>query len=822
MSGRNTGATDPRDEPAPDPLAGAPVGRVDGRLALAAGAGWGGLVLLLPDGVRGLLMGAGAAVAVGAMAWWRRRTGRRSAVLAACCAVTATLLAAGAAHVVAREAGGLPDLAAQRAVVTVSGRLASDPRVLRAGPERRADSVVARMDVGEVVGRGRRTAVTTPVLIIAPGNWADRRWGETVRVTGRLRPADPGEDVVAIFTPSGAPETLAEPGAVAEAAEHVRQRLRLAVADVPPDAQGLLPGLVIGDTSLAPRLLTDDMKVTGLTHLSAVSGSNVAIVLSAALALAGAMRLPRRWRPVFSALLLVGFVILARPEPSVIRAAVMGGVGLLGMQTARRGAGLPALGAAVVVLLAVDPWLARSFGFALSVLATAGLLLLARPWGEAIGRRLPSCLRFLSDAVAIPLAAQVVCAPVIVLLSGTISVVGVLANLLAAPLIGPATILGVMAALVAAAHVGAGSLVAAVAAVPVLVVAEVAHRCARLPYAVAPWPGGVWGAVLLAVLSALLLAAAPRLVWATARRPGVAMALSAVLAALVVPVGRGAWPAPTWRFAVCDVGQGDALVVRTGEDSVAVIDAGPLPERVAGCLDRLRVRHIDALILTHLHDDHSGGIEGVLAYAPVGEVFLGVVEDPPEDARRVAAVLAARGLTPQRLGGGDVLSWEFTSARVVAPRGRIGVGSVPNNSSLVLDVEADGLRLLLLADAEREEAAQVRQELGRLDDRRPFDLVKVAHHGSANADRALLVTSGARAFAISVGADNDYGHPAPSMLGLLASTGAPVYRTDRDGDLLFCRVEGGLGVALSKRAVGPPGRRRRRPMTVQMTSPSRW
>lgn len=777
---------------------------VDARLALAAGVGWLTVVLLLPTGAVGL---GGAAVVValgGVVAWWRRRTGLRSATVAACCAVSATLLAAGSAQVAAREAGGIGELARQRAVVTVSGRIASDPRVLRAGPERRADAVVIRLDVEEVAGRGRRTAVSSPVLVVAQGSWADRRWQESVRATGRLRPADPGEDVVAVFVPAGSPEVLAGAGPVADAAEHVRARFRAAVAGLPPDAQGLVPGLVIGDTSLAPRLLLDDMKLTGLTHVSAVSGSNVAIVLSAALALAGVLRLPRRGRPAFAAVLLLGFVVLARPEPSVVRAAVMGGVGLVGMQSSRRGAGLPALGAAVVVLLVLDPWLARSYGFALSVLATAGLLLLARPWGEAIARRLPTYLRFLGEAVAIPLAAQVVCAPVIVLLSGSISVVGVVANLLVAPLIGPATILGVGAALLAAGHVGAGSVVAALAAVPVLGVAEVAHRCARLPYAVVPWPGGVAGALLLATLSGLLLAAWPWLMGVARRRPVVAVALAALATGSVVPVGSGAWPAPSWRFAVCDVGQGDALVVRTGADSAVVVDTGPTPQSIAGCLARLQVATVDALILTHLHDDHSGGIEGVLGHAAVREVFLAPLDEPAEDARRVASALAGRGMSAERVRAGDVLTWAGASARVVAPRGRIGVGSVPNNSSVVLDVDVDGLRLLLMADAEREEAAQVRQELARLVDRRPFDVVKVAHHGSANTDRTLLEATGARVFAISVGADNDYGHPAPSLLSILASTGAPVYRTDRDGDLLFCQVDGALGVVRSKRG----GRRR--------------
>lgn len=191
-------------------------------------------------------------------------------------------------------------LAAQRAVVTLEGRLASDPLVLRAGAERAGDRVLMRLEVTRVVGRGRQVAISSPVLVMAGERWAERRWWERVRVTGRLVPTEAGQDVVALFMPSGAPEVLADPGPVGDVADHIRRSLREASADVPADAQGLVPGLVIGDTSLAPPGLTDDMRTTGMSHLSAVSGSNVAIVLAAALALARASVCAegcvRRWR----------------------------------------------------------------------------------------------------------------------------------------------------------------------------------------------------------------------------------------------------------------------------------------------------------------------------------------------------------------------------------------------------------------------------------------------------------------------------------------------------------------------------------------------
>ncbi len=190
---------------------------------------------------------------------------------------------------------------------------------------------------------------------------------------------------------------------------------------------------MIGDTSRTPTDLTDAMLATGMTHLSAVSGSNVAIVLAVALGAGGLLGLRRRARPLFALLLLAGFIVLARPEPSVIRAGAMGAIGLLGLSQSRRAAGIPVLSAAVLALLVIDPWLARSYGFALSTLATLGLLLFVRDWGAAIGARLPRRIRSWGPALAIPIAAQAMCAPVVVLLQGSVSTVGVLANLLAAP-----------------------------------------------------------------------------------------------------------------------------------------------------------------------------------------------------------------------------------------------------------------------------------------------------------------------------------------------------------------------------------------------------
>ena len=228
------------------------------------------------------------------------------------------------------------------------------------------------------------------MLVVGRGpQWSTLRWHDEVEAVLRLGPAEPGDDVVAVATPKGAVRVVAGPGRGLRRRRRGRERFRAATDSLWPDARGLVPALVVGDTSRTPPDLTAVMLETGLSHLSAVSGSNVTFVLAAVVWVCGLVGVRRRWRPPVAALGLLGFVILARPEPSVVRAAVMGLVGLLALSTSRRRAGVPALAAAVVVLLVWDPWLSRSYGFALSSVATLGLLVLAQPWGRSIARRLP-------------------------------------------------------------------------------------------------------------------------------------------------------------------------------------------------------------------------------------------------------------------------------------------------------------------------------------------------------------------------------------------------------------------------------------------------
>jgi competence protein ComEC len=328
----------------------------------------------------------------------------------------------------------------------------------------------------------------SPVLVMSFGSgWLGLLPGQHVELSGRLEAPRRGDDVAAVIDARGPPTRLGRPAWWQRLAGRVRLALRTACRRLPADERGLLPGLVDGDVSAVPASMHTDLQVTGLTHLEAVSGENVSIVLGVVLGVATALGVRRRWRIGVSALALLGFVVLARPSPSVLRAAVMGGLVLAAMAAGRRVAALPALSAAVLLLVCVDPFLARSVGFVLSVCATAALLTVAPRWTERLATRMP---RPVAAAIAVPAAAQLACTPVLLLAFGQLTPYAVPANLLAAPAVAPATVLGVVCAVVATLWPPLGAPVAWLGAVPTALIALVARSLAGLPGAALRWPGG--------------------------------------------------------------------------------------------------------------------------------------------------------------------------------------------------------------------------------------------------------------------------------------------------------------------------------------------
>ncbi len=474
------------------------------------------------------------------------------------------------------------------------------------GDEAAAQWLVAgRADLAVVADR--EFAPAMPVTVMAIGEpWAALVPGAQIRVVGLLAPDRysvlPGVTLEARSTP-----VLLRPAPWWQrAGSSVRGHLQHNASSLSQDAKGLLPGLVVGNTDGVTPELKADAKLTGLTHLLAVSGSHFALLCGlTVLLLRGA---GPRFAAAGGAVVLTGLVVLVGPGASVLRAAVMGSVALIAMSTGRNRTALPALAAATIGLLLYDPTLSRSVGFALSVLATAGLILLAPAWSKALQRRgLPPGW---SDLLAVPAAAFVVTMPVITALSGAISLASIPANLLAAPAVGPALVIGMGSALTGPWWPAAGGLLATADQPLLQWIAFVAHRLARWQSATLPWPASVPGVLALSglVVAGLLILRRRRI---RALLLAIVVGAGVILVpAQVISIG---WPPPGWVLVACEVGQGDGMVLSTGEDGVGiVVDTGPDPALMDACLKRLHIATIPLLVLTHLHADHVDGLAGVL------------------------------------------------------------------------------------------------------------------------------------------------------------------------------------------------------------------
>ncbi len=588
-------------------------------MVLLAGVGWLGALAATAWSPAATFGTSGAWAAVAVLLWRGRG---RQAGLTAVAALVVFVAVATAAGVRAERVSDNPltRLAAERAEVALDGNVSDDPRLLQA---RFGDEALVRLTVTRVAAGGAEVQLRQPVVVFAPTAWLRVPLGATVRVTGHLSPSTQG-DVAASLSTHDPPEVTAGPDPWWRVSAHLRAALRSSVSELPADRRALVPALVDGDDTGLDPALQDDFRTTGLTHLLAVSGTNLTLVVGFALVVARWLRVRGRWLYVVGAAGIAGFVLVARAEPSVLRAAVMGTVALLGMGANGRDRGTRALGVATVVLLLLDPGLASAIGFGLSVLATAGILLLAPGWRDALARWLP---RWLAEAVAVPAAAQLACTPLIAAISGQVSLVAVLANLLAAPAVGPATVLGLLGGLLTLVAPPLGRLVGAGAGWCVAWIVEVARQTASLPTPAVGWGSGPMAIALLVALSAGVAVLGPRLV----RRRTTGLACCGVLvAAVLVRVPTPGWPPDGWLLVACDVGQGDGLVLNTGlRHTAVVVDAGPDPEAIDACLTGLGVSRIPLVLLTHFHADHVDGLPGVLGGRDVAQVEVSRLADPP-------------------------------------------------------------------------------------------------------------------------------------------------------------------------------------------------
>ena len=463
-----------------------PAPRLDLRLVPAAAAAWAVTAAGVAWGV-GLLVGVLSAAAGVGWAVAAYRLGSRYRWLRAGSAgvLGAAAVAAGFGVAVALRAEAVshhPLAARIGSTAWVSVTAGESPR--QSGP-------------GRLMFRGRLhrvadTEMGAAVTVFAPAaDFGQLAAGQPARFRARITAARRRDLTVATLTAVGRPE-FGRASRVQAAAQAVRARFGAAAREVlPADQAAMLPGLVLGDTAAVPASTIADFRTAGLTHLTAVSGANVTIVCGAVL-LTGYLLGPRP-AVALAGLALVALVVVVQPTASVLRAAIMGAIGLLAVIAGRRRQAIPVLATTVIALMVTAPQLAVDIGFALSVSATAALVVVVPVWAArlvAAGWPKP-----VAHALCVAAAAHLVTAPLVAAISGRFSVVSVLANLAVALVVPPITVLGTAAAALVSAWPGAAGLLIRFTGPELWWLLHVAHGAARLPGAAVPVPSG-WAGVL--------------------------------------------------------------------------------------------------------------------------------------------------------------------------------------------------------------------------------------------------------------------------------------------------------------------------------------
>jgi competence protein ComEC len=556
---------------------------------------------------------------------------------------------------------------------------------------------------------------------------------------------------------------LTPPSRWASALGAIRLGLRFLSGD--GNAGALIPGMVLGDTSKQSVEFKNSMRRSGLTHLVAVSGANFALVSAFVLWMMQFLFARMKFRLSATAISLIAFIALVRPSPSVLRAAAMAAVLLVAQGTKKGRDSLPALGFAMAAVVVVDPWQARDAGFALSVLATAGLLLFAPVLIEKLSIHLPGKL---AQALAPPIAATVFCSPIIVALSGYLAPMSVIANLLAAPFVAPITIVGFIAALFSPFAPLISTVLIWFIRFPAGAIALIAHWASSFP--VLTLQSGKIGFLIVAsfTLGSWLL------------KKWFKHIIVFTLVILISITWLQRWPGGDWQVANCDIGQGDSMVINLGNHRGIVIDVGPNPVAEDRCLKALGIKEIPLLILSHFHADHVAGLTGAIKNRAVGQVWVSVNSAPLIESAKAQAALkgvemikAVRGMSA-RVGPLTIrVLWPTLSARSFEEMP--GDGSQINNSSIATLITSDAFSLFAGGDLEPPVQEILVKDVG------PVDIYKVCHHGSKYQDLAFMSALHPRISIISVGAGNTYGHPAVQTLQALARLGSEVLRTDIDG-----------------------------------------
>jgi len=575
---------------------------------------------------------------------------------------------------------------------------------------------------------------------------------------------------------------------------------------IPAPAGGFAAAIVVGLRERVDERLADAFTATGLGHVVALSGWNVAITM--AVADRGLRRLPprrRRWSLIIIALL---YGLFAGASASVIRASVMSAAALVAAAGGRRGAGAVALAHAALALLILDPSIAYDAGFRLSALATAGLLAKSADWSRVaiqLTPRLPRPLQqpwsVIAEDVAVSIAAQAATIGVVIALFGRVALWSIPLTLLIAPLIPAATgaaLFAIIAGEVAPYLTGPLSLIPSALALPASALfrtaAWIAEAGAQLPLTDLVVPRhatfAVGAALSLIGLLALNRRAASPTEQSAEPKIGISGRVSAAGGVVILLVSSllssSSAAAPgSLRISVLDVGQGDAILVEL-QGRRMLIDGGPDPARLSVELDALIPswdRKIDVLVASHPHEDHLAGLPRLLDRYQIRSILGAETRGGGPASASWRELLLNRQVTYHTVTTGTAFMlgsarlevlWPDQAALKYEPADG---GSALNNRSIVLRLDVSGFSALFTGDIESNVDALIARRLEG-----PVDMLKAPHHGSATASsRTLLQAADPRLSVISVGEKNSYGHPASATIDRLGERGGAVLRTDLDG-----------------------------------------
>lgn len=549
----------------------------------------------------------------------------------------------------------------------------------------------------------------------------------------------------------------------------------------------LTKGIVFGQAQALDNGLQQDFKKLGLTHVLAASGQNMLIIIGFALALSNGLKINPTVGTVISLIFIILYTLAAGSSPSVVRAALMAFFYLLAPLLGRKGDGLNTLGGVALIMLFFQPLLLWNVSFQLSFLAVLSLVLIA-PFLEKYLDFLPS---FLRNPLAVWLAVQLGVIPLSIYYFNQVSLISLLGNLIILPFLEGILIVGLMLAVLGVIPF-LGSALAGWLWSLAFASLNLTHILAKFPWASLSFPSPSLEILLVyygALVSFLYIIKKRErkktelVIWA--------LTVGVVCLSLIFIQSNS----KTLTIVFLDVGQGDAIFIQTPRGKTILLDGGGQASYYKQKFDIGRkvvlpflwkkgVGKLDLLIISHWHEDHIGGLVGVLDQIPVRQVLAAQEIEENPSSRELKKLFEEKGLVCHLVTRGqDIPLDSGINLRILHPGPKLleNTHSDENNNCLVVKLTYGQFSLLLTGDLEKEGEEEV---MRAYPSQLKSDVLKVGHHGSAfSTQEKFLAQIQPEVAVISVGAHNSFGHPSRDTLARLRKI--KVYRTDQDGGIII-------------------------------------